>query len=113
MRDTIQGKDNCDDNPGQDGSWLCTKKEVNILKAELETVKTKIAELQTDYFELQQEYEKLNNKHRSLSSWTFKWIKIKKSSLAQAKIDEEETDEGQPRSHSGHKTKFRRRVSIS
>ncbi|CDP01455.1 unnamed protein product [Coffea canephora] len=113
MRDIIQGKDNCDDNPGQDGSWLCTKKEVNTLKAELEIVKAKMAELQTDYFELQQEYEKLNNKHKSLSSWTFKWMKIKKPSLAQAKIVEEEADDGQPRSHSGHKTKFHRRVSIS
>ncbi|KAL3524725.1 hypothetical protein ACH5RR_013097 [Cinchona calisaya] len=101
MRNTIQGKDQiaCDNNPDHEGSWLCTKKEVNPLTAKLEIVKAKMAELQTDYFELQQEYEKLNNKQRSLSSWTFKWMKTKKSSLSQAKIDEEETDEGQPRSH--------------
>ncbi|KAL3527738.1 hypothetical protein ACH5RR_012394 [Cinchona calisaya] len=115
MRATIQGKDQTpsDDNEGQEGSWLCTKKEVSTLKAELEMVKEKMTELQTDYFELQQEYEKLNNKQRSLSSWTFKWMKTKKSSLSLGKVDEEKTDEGQLGSLSGRKTKFRRRVSIS
>ena len=113
MRAAIQGKDQTasNENIDQEGSWSCTKKEVNTLKAELEMVKAKMAELQWDYVELQQEYEKLKNGQRNL--WTFGWLKIKKSALHHGKVDGEDTGEGQLKSNSDHKTKFRQRQSIS
>ncbi|CAI9109454.1 OLC1v1009276C1 [Oldenlandia corymbosa var. corymbosa] len=115
MRAIIRGKDKTasDDTQDEGGNWLCSKNEVNSLRAELESVKAKMTELQTDYFELQQEYGKLGTKQRSLSTWKFGWSKIKKPSLFHRKTDEEETVEGQNASHSDHKTKFRRRMSIS
>lgn len=113
MRTAIQVKDQAasDENSDQEGSWSCTKKEVETLKAELEMIKTKMAELQTDYVELQKEYEKLNNNHRNL--WTFGWLKIKKSALHHGKVDSEDAGEGQLRSNSDRKTRFARRQSIS
>lgn len=113
IRAAVQGKDHTvsDENLTQEGSWSCTKKEVNILKAELEIIKSHMGDLQKDYVELQHEYEKLNNSHKNL--WTFGWLKIKKSVLPQTKVDGDDTCEAQLRSNSDHKSRFRRRQSIS
>ncbi|KAG9135267.1 hypothetical protein Leryth_015170 [Lithospermum erythrorhizon] len=115
IRAAIQGKDHIIsvEKSDDENNESSTKEEVKSLKTELEKVKESMAELQRDYRELQQDHEKLNNKHRNLSSWAIGWRKIKRSGMFQRKLDTEETDEGQRRHNSGHKTSHRRRQSIS
>ncbi|XP_009623089.1 BTB/POZ domain-containing protein DOT3 [Nicotiana tomentosiformis] len=114
MRAAVQGKDiitSDDNNPDKENNWLSTKKEVKSLKEELETLKIQMTDLQRDYTGLQQEYEKANNKPRI--PWTSGWRKMKKSSLFNRKMVEEESQEGENRVKPGRRTNINRRQSIS
>lgn len=113
MKAAIQGKDYIasDDESDKESSQSPSKKEVKSLKEELEKLKIQMTDLQRDYTGLQQEYEKANNKPRI--PWTSGWRKMKKSSLFNRKMVEEESQEGENRVKPGRRTNINRRQSIS
>ncbi|KAK4608237.1 hypothetical protein RGQ29_001867 [Quercus rubra] len=109
MREEMLDKNGNTSEP--EGNQSSTKMEIKTMKAELENMKTKMEALQSDYSELQQEYGKLSNKPKNASGWAYGWRKIRNS--FQAKLDGNETGDGQQRPNPARKRSFKRRSSIS
>lgn len=94
-----------------EGNQSSTNMEIKTIKAELENMKTKMEALQSDYSDLQQEYGKLSNKPKNASGWALSWRKIRNS--FHAKLDGDETGDGQQKPNPARKRIFKRRSSIS
>ncbi|KAK9990238.1 hypothetical protein SO802_025223 [Lithocarpus litseifolius] len=109
MREEMLDKNGNTSEP--EGNQSSTITEIKTMKAELENMKTKMEALQSDYSELQQEYGKLSNKHKNASGWASSWWKIRNS--FHAKVDGNETGDGQQRPNPARKRSFKRRSSIS
>ena len=109
MREEMLDKNSNTSEP--EGNQSSTNMEIKTMKAELENMKTKMETLQSDYSELQQEYGKLSNKPKNASGWPFSWRKIKNS--FHAKVDGDETGDGQQRPNPARRRSFKRRSSIS
>lgn len=111
----MQGKEQLvtGDNSVEDQGWLSTKSEITALKVELEKVKLQMAELQKDYSDLQQDYDKLNHKQKGLTNWTFRWHKIRHSSLFHKKEEFEEPGDGPRReTPANYRVRSDRRQSV-
>ena len=110
MREEMLNKNGNTSEP--EGNQSSTSMEIKTMKAELENMKTKMEALQSDYSELQQEYGKLSNKPKNASGWaSICWRKIRNS--FHAKIDGDETGDGQQRPNPARRRSFKRRSSIS
>ncbi|XP_050277137.1 BTB/POZ domain-containing protein DOT3-like isoform X2 [Quercus robur] len=109
MREEMLNKNGNTSEPERNQS--STNMEIKTMKAEIENMKTKMEALQSDYSELQQEYGKLCNKPKNASGWaSIGWRKIRNS--FHAKIDGDETGDGQQRPNPARKRSFKRRSSI-
>ncbi|KAL4645351.1 hypothetical protein ACB092_02G229200 [Castanea dentata] len=109
MREEMLDKNGNTSEP--EGNQSSTNMEIKTMKAELENVKTKMEALQSDYSDLQKEYGKLSNKPKNASGWALSWRKIRNS--FHAKLDGDETGDGQQRPNPARKRSFKRRSSIS